>query len=192
MLAGDLAEPRQEARRWDEVAALPENRLDDDPRDVFRVHELVERQVELGLPVAGAGVRRVRAARRPIAVRICRVIHGTGQRLEMAAIDVLGARECHRLASPAVIAVAEGQDDRAPGPDPGELDGGLDGLGSGVREERAPAVTRQDPRQPVVEPQPRLVVDDVLLAVEQFRGLRLDRGNDPRMGMAGVRDPDPG
>src|SRR5262249_21163978 len=32
---------------------------------------------------------------------------------------------------------------------------------------------------------------DVLLGVEDLRRLGLDRGNDPRMGVAGVRDPDP-
>ena len=32
---------------------------------------------------------------------------------------------------------------------------------------------------------------DVLLAVEELRRLRLDRGDDPRMGVAGVRDADP-
>ena len=54
VLAGDLAQPRQEARRRHDVAALAEDRLDDDRRDVLGVDELVERQVELGLPVAGA------------------------------------------------------------------------------------------------------------------------------------------
>ena len=40
--------------RRDDVAALAEDRLDDDRRDLLRVDELVERQVELRLPVAGA------------------------------------------------------------------------------------------------------------------------------------------
>ena len=56
VLAGDLAEPGQERRRRDEVAALAEDRLDDDRRDVLGVDVLVERQVELGLPVAGAAL----------------------------------------------------------------------------------------------------------------------------------------
>ena len=51
--------------RRDEVAALAEDRLDDDRRDPLRVDQLVEREVELGLPVAGAGGRIVRAARLP-------------------------------------------------------------------------------------------------------------------------------
>ena len=58
---GDLAEARQEAGRRHDVAALAEDRLDDDRRDLVRVDELVEGQVELGLPVARAG-GRVRAA----------------------------------------------------------------------------------------------------------------------------------
>jgi hypothetical protein len=84
----------------------------------------------------------------------------------------------------------EGDDDRPAGRDPGQLDGGLDGLGAGIGEERAPTVAGEESRQAVVEPQPRLVEDDVLLAVEQLRRLGLDRGDDPRMGVPGVGDPD--
>ena len=76
VLAGDLAQPRQEPRRRHDVAALAEDRLDDDRRDLVRVDELVERQVELGLPVAGARVGRVGAAGRPVAVRVGRVVDG--------------------------------------------------------------------------------------------------------------------
>ena len=191
VLAGDLAEARQEARRRDDVAALAEDRLDDDRRHPVRVDELVEGQVELRLPVAGAGVGRVGAAGRPIAVRVGRVVDGPGQRLESAAIDVLGGRQRHRLGGPAVVAVAEGEDGRPAGGDPGQLDGRLDRLGARVRQERLPRPARQDRPQPVVEPQAGLVVQDVLLAVEQLRGLRRDGGGDPRMGMAGVGDPDP-
>ena len=79
-----------------------------------------------------------------------------------------------------------------PGRDPGQLDRGLDRLGAGVREERAPRAAGQQPAQALVEPQPRLVVDDVLLAVEELRRLGLDGGHDARMGVAGVRDADPG
>ena len=57
MFAGDLAESWQEPRRRDHVAALAEHGLDDDGRHLLRVDELVERQVELGLPVARAGRR---------------------------------------------------------------------------------------------------------------------------------------
>ena len=65
VLAGDLAEPWQEPRRRHDVAALAEDRLEDDRGDVLRVDELVERQVELGLPVARARVRGVRRHRAP-------------------------------------------------------------------------------------------------------------------------------
>ena len=65
VLAGDLAQPRQEARRRDDVAALAEDRLDDDRRDALRVDELVEGQVELRLPVARAGVGSSGRRRRP-------------------------------------------------------------------------------------------------------------------------------
>src|SRR3989304_2338775 len=44
--------------------------------------------------------------------------------------------------------------------------------------------------QPLVEAQARFVEDDVLLPVQQLRGLRLDGGHDARVGVAGVRDTD--
>ena len=74
VLTRDLAQPRQEVGRRDEVAALAEDRLDDDGRDPVGVDELVEGQVELLLPVARAGRRVVRTARRPIAIRVGRVV----------------------------------------------------------------------------------------------------------------------
>ena len=145
VLAGDLAEPRQEPRRRHDVAALAEDRLDDDRRDAVRVDELVERQVELGLPVARAGVRGVRAAGRPVAVRVGGVVDGAGQRLEGAAVDVLGGRQRHRLGRPAVVAVAERHDRRPAGRHAGELDRRLDRLGAGVRQERLPRAARAGP-----------------------------------------------
>ena len=42
------------------------------------------------------------------------------------------------------------------------------------------------------EPQPGLVVEDVLLAVDEARRLCRDGRSDPRVGMAGVRDADAG
>ena len=146
VLAGDLAEPRQEARRRDDVAALAEDRLDDDRRDPVRVDELVERQVELGLPVAGARVGGVGAAGGSIAVRVGRVVDGPGQRLEGAPVDVLGGRQRHRLGGPAVVAVAEGQDRRPAGRDARQLDRGLDRLRARVRQERLPRPAGQDGR----------------------------------------------
>ena len=61
-----------------------------------------------------------------------------------------------------------------------------------VRQEGLPRTAGQQALEPLVQPQPGLVVDDVLLAVEELRGLGLDRGDDPRVGVAGVRDADPG
>ena len=131
------------------------------------------------------------AAGGPIAVRVGRVVDGAGQRLEGAAVDVLGGRQGHRLGGPAVVAVAEGEDRRPPGRDARQLDRRLDGLGAGVGQERLPRTAGQDVLEPLVEPQPGLVVQDVLLAVEQLRGLGGDRRRDPRMGVAGVGDADP-
>ena len=72
---------RNPGRRHD-VAALAEDRFDDDRRHPVRVDELVEGQVELGLPVAGAGIGGVRTAGSAVAVRVGRVVDGPGQRLE--------------------------------------------------------------------------------------------------------------
>src|SRR5204862_3898698 len=106
------AEPRQEARRRDDVAALAEDRLDDDRGHVLRIDVLVEGKVELGLPVADARlVRRVGATGPSIAVRISRVVDAPGERLEVAAVDVLRGRQRHRLTGPAVVAVTEADHD---------------------------------------------------------------------------------
>ena len=144
-----------------------------------------------GLPVAGARVRRVGAASGSIAVRVGGVVDGARQRLECPAVDVLGGRERHRLGRPAVVAVAEGEDRRPAGRDARELDRGLDRLRARVRQERLPRPAGQDVLEPLVEPQPRLVVDDVLLAVQELARLRRDRGRDARVGVTGVGDADP-
>ena len=65
-----------------------------------------------------------------------------------------------------------------------ELHRRLDRLGAAVRQERAPRPTRQQAGQPVVQPQPGLVVHDVLLAVQKLDGLSGDRGCDPRMSVS--------
>ena len=183
---GDLAQPAQEARRRHDVAALAEDGLDDERGDLVGEDDLVEEQVEALLPVAGAGVDGVGAAGRPIAVRVVGVVDGAGQRLEVAAIDVLGAGQRHGLRGPAVEAAAEGDDGRPAGRHPGQLDGGLDGLGARVREEGAPWPAGQEVRQPLVQPQPGLVEDDVLLAVEQLHRLGGDGGSHARVGMPRV------
>ena len=131
------------------------------------------------------------AAGGPVAVRVGRVVDGAGQRLEVAAVDVLGRRQGHRLGGPPVVAAAEAKDHRPAGRDPGQLDRRLDRLRAAVREERTPAVAGQDVLEPLVEAQAGLVVDDVLLAVEQLRGLGGDGRRDPWMGVAGVGDADP-
>ena len=183
---------RKPGRRHD-VTALAEDRLDDDRRHVLRVRQRAEGQVELLLPVAGAGrIGRVRGAGRAVAVRERRAVHGAGERLEIPPIDVLGSRESHRLGGATVVATPKDEDHRAFRGHPGELDGGLHRLGPRVGEEGLPRPARQDGPKSRVQAQSRLVVDDVLLAVQEPGGLRLDGGNHAGMGMTGVRDPDPG
>src|SRR2546428_35230 len=127
------------------------------------------------------------AARRSVAVRVGRVIDAPRQGLEVAAVDILGGRQRHGLRRAAVEAVAKSQDDRPTARDPSELDRCLDGLRSAVGEESAPALARHDVRQALVQAEPRLVVDDVLLAVQKLGGLGLDRGDDARMRMCRAR-----
>ncbi len=190
---GDLAQARHEPGRWHDVAALAEDRLDDDRRNVLGVRQRVQGQVELLLPVAGAAsIGSVATPGRAVAIGERRAVHGAGERLEVAAIDAFRGGERHRLGSAAVVAASEDQDDGAPRRHPRQLDGCLHGLGPGVGEEGLPRPTRQHGPEAVVEAQARLVVDDVLLPVQEPRGLLLHGGDDARMGVAGVRDADPG
>ncbi|GIW20970.1 MAG: hypothetical protein KatS3mg065_1266 [Chloroflexota bacterium] len=151
----------------------------------------MEEEVEAGLPVAGAALDRVRSARGPVAVGEVGVIDGARERLVGRPVDLLGARQGHRLGRPAVEAVSEGDDGRPPRGDPGELDGGLDGLGPAVREEDAPWPPGEERGEAGVEAEAGLVEDDVLLAVDELRRLGGDGGGDPGVGVAGVRDADP-
>jgi hypothetical protein len=191
VLPGDLAQARQEGRRRDDVATLAEHGLDDDRGHPLRVHHLVEEQVELRLPVAGARGRVVGAARRAVAVGIGGVVHRPGEGLEGGPVHVLGGRERHRLGGPPVVPISERDEDRAAGRDARELHGRFDRLSAAVREEGLPRSAREDMAEALVQPEPRLVVDDVLLAVEELRGLGLDRGHDSRVRVARVRDADP-
>ena len=135
--------------------------------------------------------RIVRPAGRPIAVREGRVVHAARQRFEGRAVGVLGRREGHRLRRPAMEPAAEREDDRATRRDPRELDRGLDRLGARVGQERLPRPAGQHVPKSLVQPQARLVVEDVLLAVEELAGLGGDRGRDARMSVSGVGHADP-
>ena len=119
------------------------------------------------------------------------MVHAPGQRLEGGAVDVLGGRQGHRLRRPAVEPAAERDECRAPGRHPRELDRGLDRLGTRVRQERPPRAAGQQALQPLVQAQARLVEHDVLLAVEELRGLGGHGGRHPRMGVTRVGDADP-
>ncbi len=187
----DLPQSGQERGRRHPVAALAENGLDHERGHPGGHHHLREQLLELGLPVAGAGAGVVRSPGGAVAVGVGRVVHGAGEGLEVAADRHTRGGEGHGLRRPAVEAATEGDDGGAPGGRPGELDGRLRRLGPGVGQEGLPVVAGQHVAQPLVQPQPGLVVDDVLLAVQQPRRLRLDRGDDPRVGVAGVRDADP-
>ena len=125
-------------------------------------------------------------------IRVRREMHAAEQRLVVAAVLHARRGERHGAVGPAVEAAAEGDDRRAPRRHLGELDRGFDRLGPGVRqEERRIGAARKVPRQALVQQQPGLVVDDVLLAVDELRRLLRDRRRDPRMRMPGADHADP-
>ena len=90
---------------------------------------------------------------------------------------------------------AERDDHRPAGRCFGELDGRLDGLRAGIRQEEprriALAEIWEALRQQLVQLQTGLVVQDVLLGVDDVRGLVGDRRRDAWMGVAGARHADP-
>ena len=113
----------------------------------------------------------------------------------MAAVLDRRAGERHRPVGAAVEAAAEGDDPRPPRGVLGQLDRRLDRLRPGVREEEPGLLpvpqAGEGARQALVQLQPGLVVEDVLLGVDDLAGLLGDRGRDARVGVTGVRDPDP-
>jgi hypothetical protein len=81
---------------------------------------------------------------------------------------------------------AEGDYERPARGDLGQLDRGFDRLGSRIGQEQADRLpigcrAREELRQPFVQLEPRLVVDDVLLGVHHLRRLLCDRGHDARV-----------
>ena len=94
-----------------------------------------------------------------------------------------------------VEAAAEGYNRRTPGGVLRQLDGRLDRLRPRVGEEESGLLPVSQPgegaRQPLVELQAGLVVQDVLLGVDDLACLLGDRRHHPRMGVAGVGDADP-
>ena len=106
-----------------------------------------------------------------------------------------GAGERHGAVGSSVETASEGDDHRPASGRLGELDRGLDGFRAGVRQEEPCRLARREvgeaPRQQLVQLQSGLVVEDVLLCVNDVRGLIGDRRGDARVGVPGARHPDP-
>ena len=123
------------------------------------------------------------------------MVHAAQKRFVMAAVLHARAGQCHGGVRPAVEAAVEGNHERPSRGDLGQLDRGFHGLRAGVRQEQPGLLVElagEVARQPLVELQAGLVVDDVLLAVDQLGRLLGDRGGDLGMGVAGIDDADTG
>ena len=189
-----LAQRRQECVRWDDVPALAEDRLDDERRDVVWIGHRREQPLDLAhrhfeRSLAGAVASATDSER----IRERHVVHAAQKRFVVAAVLDARAGQRHGGVRPAVEAAVEGDDQRPSRGDLGELDRGFDRLGARVRQEHADLLVelaREVARQPLVELQAGLVIDDVLLAVDQLRRLVRDRGSHPGMCVARVDDAD--
>ena len=171
VLVGQLPQARQEPGRRHDVAALADDRLDDEGGDPPGVDQLGEQGRHGGLPVVP---QRLVITATAVRIGIRRVVHGARQRLEVAPDGDPRGGQRHRLCRAAVEAAAERHDDRPTGRDARELDRRLDRLRAAVAQERAPVRAGCQLGETGVQPQAGLVVDDVLLAVEQLHRLRRD------------------
>ena len=122
-------EGRQEAGRGLDEAALAEDRLDRDARQVGHADLLVE-------VVDRAGGRLLAGQAVAERVRHRRAVDLGGERAEAVLVRHVLRRHRHRQVGAAVVGVVEHAHRVAAGRDPGDLDGVLDGLGAGV-EQRA-------------------------------------------------------
>ena len=194
VLVGELVEGGQEAVRWHDVSTLAKDRLDQERGHVVGVDDGGEELLDTGEAVGHGGIV-VSPGRVAQDVRIGSEVHAAEERLEVAAVLDAGAGERHGAVGAAVEAAPEGDDPRPPRRVLRQLDGRLDRLRAGVRQEETRglpvAQAREGARQALVELEARLVVEDVLLGVDDPRGLLCDRCGNARMGMAGVRDADP-
>ena len=109
----------------------------------------------------------------------------------MAAVDVLCGGHRHGLRGAAVISAAEDKDHAALRCAARQLHRRLNRLTPRVGEEDAPRSTREHFAETFVESQSRLVIDDVLLAVDQLRRLFGDRRRDLRVRVTSVHHADP-
>ncbi len=188
MLVRELLEPREELLLRDEVASFSLDRLDDDRGDLFRGGDgFEERLLEMvqTLDIAGLGLEAHRA---PVALRVVRVVDlGKHGRVAFS-LDRLARGQRSRSHRPPVEGAEERHDLLALGPEPRELDRGLDRLRSGVREENArrpsAAPHGSDRSESLGELRDGPRVEIGRAHVKELSRLLADRGDDTRMAVA--------
>ena len=199
-LTGEFAKSWQEASRRHNVATLAQDRLNDDRGNIFGAREGVQCEIPLLLPAAAAPSAGAWGARNGRITCLnwcteaggeCGAVDRTWEWFEVAAVDVLRRGQRHRLRGATVIAAAEGEDHAALGGASRQLHRRLDCLRSRVRQEDAPRPTVEHRAESLVQPQPWLMEDDVLLAVDQLGGLLGNGGGNLRMRMPRVHHADP-
>ena len=197
MFVGHLAETRQERVARNHVTALAEDRLDDERGHVVRIGQRREQVFDRGHRHVDGRFRRTVANTKRIGK--WNEVDASGEWLEMAANPDTTAGQRHRPMSTTVKTAAKRDHQRTSRRDLGELDRGLDRLGARVRQEQANRLAADGPvdrarevaRQPLMQLQPGLVIEDVLLQVDTQGRLVGDGRRDSRMCMTGVRNRDP-
>ena len=194
VLVGEGSKLREEFLLGDEVAALPLDRLHDDGRDLFRRGDALEKrllQVVEAFDVAGLG--RL-AHRTSIALRVVRVVHLGEHGTVALPLHRLARGEGHRAHRSSMKCPEEGDDLLPLGPEPRELDRGLDRFRPGIGEEDPWAASATPDgrhlREPLRELRDRPGVEVRRTHVEELSRLLADGGDDPRMAMARRADGD--
>ncbi len=190
MAIGHLAQGGQESVGRDHVAALAQDRLDQERGYVIGRHQGREQLVD---GVHGGGQGRIGPAHAQ-GIGEGHEVDAAHERLEVRPVLDVGRGEGHGAVRAAVESAAERDHGRASRHHFGQLHRGLDRLRAGVREEetvgRIGLRIREALRQPSMQLEPGLVVDDVLLKMNALRRLLSDGGHHPGMGVPGVRHPD--
>ncbi len=186
---GALPQALQEARRGGQVAAVTENRLDEEGRGVGgrdarlqQVVQFTECEVDrgVGVPAVAVGVGER-----------CHV-HAAHQRGEARGEARPGGGQAGRRDSAAVEAALEHDDVGLRGGHPGETDGGLHGFGTGVRVEDGVEANGQYRPESGGELEERGVHHGGVLRVDDLGALSLRGRDDVRVAVAGTGYADTG
>ena len=159
MLVAELTQTRHEIGGRDHVAALSQDRLDDEGGDVPRRHPRVEHLVDEVEDIIER--RRVaRPGRISVRIRVGHVIHARQERLVALPVVALGRGQRERTVRPSMKRALKG-DQRGPaGHVTGQLDRPLHRFGTAVGEEDLVELARGEVRDPFRQLNGRLVVSD--------------------------------